>query len=298
MLYISADKYLIFEPICYESCKTKFHEERRADLSLKKTEALVIRDTDYRETSKIFEVFTPAHGTMRLLAKGIKRPAQRTASLLQPFAHARLTYYQRELATMGILRESEVVEQFTYLRGDLVRLSLAYVFVELLAKSSGQRNEAIFRLALRFLRDLKSASRPVDFAICFFYRLLTFLGYRPSLERCGRCGAATGLVAFDIARGGALCGACLRQLNEGAMELDLGTLKTLQRCLSLPLAKLSSVRFSQRQKELLLALFWELVRHHLETDIKSARFLQQVLPARAGGNSTERPLGQAGRRKN
>jgi DNA repair protein RecO (recombination protein O) len=253
---------------------------------------------DYRETSKIFEIFTPAHGTMRLLAKGIRRPAQRSASLLQPFAHARLTFYQRDPATLGILRESEVVEQFTYLRGDLVRLSLAYVFVELLAKSSGQRNETIFRLALRFLRDLKSVSRPVDFAICFFYRLLSFLGYRPSLERCARCGAATALVGFEIARGAALCASCLRQMNEATMELDLGTLKALQRCLSLPLAKLPSVRFSQQQKDLLLALFWQLVRHHLETDIKSARFLQQVLPARAGGNNTERPPAQAGRRKN
>jgi DNA repair protein RecO (recombination protein O) len=254
-------------------------------LSLKKTEALIVRDYDYRETSKIFEVFTPDHGLIRLVAKGIKRRSQRLAPLLQPFTHARLAYYQQDLSSMGILREAAAVEQFASLRGDLLRISLAYVFMEILMKGSGGKNEAVFRLALRFLRDLNAAPRRgsqatrrlVDLALCFLYRLLALLGYRPSLERCVGCKATSGLAGFAVGRGGALCRECLRKESEGTMELDLGTLKALRHSLSLPLSKLSSVHFSQRQTEMLLGLFLELARHYLEADIKSARFLTHVL---------------------
>jgi DNA repair protein RecO (recombination protein O) len=247
-------------------------------LSIEKTESIIIRDVDYRETSKIFEVFTPAHGTMRIVAKGIKRPRQRgTSPPLQTFSHARLTYYQRYPSAMGILSEYEVVEQFAYLRGDLLRLGLAYVFIEVLAKGSAAKSEMMFSLTLRFLRELKSASRPANIAICLFYRLISLLGYRPSLERCTRCNSKTELAGFNIKKGGVLCRNCFRQESEKTMKMELGTLKVLQHCLSVPMAKITSVHLSQRQMESLLALFFELTKYHLDVDIRSERFLQQVL---------------------
>jgi DNA repair protein RecO (recombination protein O) len=119
--------------------------------------------------------------------------------------------------------------------------------------------------------------RPLNLSLCFFFRLIATLGYRPSLNHCAKCNAQTGLSAFDIKRGGVLCKKCFSSRAQNTFKLQLGDIKVLQRCLSLPISKITSINIMHNQVKTLLPLFFQLAKYHLDIQVNSEKFLYHLL---------------------
>jgi DNA repair protein RecO (recombination protein O) len=65
-------------------------------MSIKETEALVIKSHNLSEADRIVVFFTREHGVVRGVAKGAKRLHSRFGSTLEPFSTVNLTYFQKE----------------------------------------------------------------------------------------------------------------------------------------------------------------------------------------------------------
>lgn len=61
----------------------------------------VLHARDFRNTSQILELFTPDHGRVSLVARGVKGPRSRHKGLLQPFVGLLVSWYGKsELMTL------------------------------------------------------------------------------------------------------------------------------------------------------------------------------------------------------
>jgi DNA repair protein RecO (recombination protein O) len=116
-------------------------------------------------------------------------------------------------------------------------------------------------------------------------RALDAVGLRPELRCCVRCGQRVGAsprgsrVGFHIAEGGPLCEGC-GETGQDLLPLHLGTLRALERSLELApgrLARLALGGVALAEARRLLARF---LRFHVGIDLRSARFLEQMLPGR------------------
>ncbi|MBR4744640.1 MAG: DNA repair protein RecO [Oscillospiraceae bacterium] len=153
------------------------------------TRGLVLRETIYRETSKILTVLTADEGKLTVSAKG----ARRRGSKLAPAAQL-LTFSDMTLSgtrDRWTLTEAAPIEMFEGLREDLELMALGSYFAQLLEAVSDEDlpNPAILALGLNALYLLsrgKGDSRMVKAA--FEMRLMTLAGFAPSLEACRVCG--------------------------------------------------------------------------------------------------------------
>src|SRR6187455_1168027 len=65
-------------------------------MSLRQTEAIVIKSYSLSEADRIVVFFTREFGLVRGVAKGAKRLQSRFGSTLEPFSTVRLEYFQKE----------------------------------------------------------------------------------------------------------------------------------------------------------------------------------------------------------
>ena len=54
-----------------------------------KTEAIVLRSIRYGEADRILHLYTPRHGRLGAIAKGVRRSRSRFGARLEPFFHVR-----------------------------------------------------------------------------------------------------------------------------------------------------------------------------------------------------------------
>src|SRR6516165_2168858 len=95
--------------------------------------ALVLRTTDWSETSRIATLWTRELGKVRVLAKGGRRLKSNFESALDLLTVCSIVLLRKSSGSLDLLTEAQVVRRFPRLRVDLLALHSAYYVAELLA---------------------------------------------------------------------------------------------------------------------------------------------------------------------
>jgi DNA repair protein RecO (recombination protein O) len=177
--------------------------------------ALVVRGTDWSETSRIATLFTREYGTVRALAKGGRRLNAKFEIAFDLLAVCHVAFIHKTHGGLDLLTEAQGVQRFPHLRTDLGNLYAGYYIAELLADGTAEMDPhpALYDAALATLRGLADApaSRPGR-VMAFELAWMEELGYAPRLEDCASCGTPLNTsevrVAFSPAAGGGLCPDC------------------------------------------------------------------------------------------
>src|SRR5437016_9830586 len=101
-------------------------------MSLEKATALVIRGTDFSETSRIVTVWTKEFGKVRALAKGGRRLKSNFEVALDLLIVCDIVFIRKSSGSLDLLTEARVRERFGQLRHDLAALYAGYYVAELL----------------------------------------------------------------------------------------------------------------------------------------------------------------------
>ena len=153
------------------------------------TTGLVLRETEYKESSRILTVLTESEGRITVTAKGAKRKGSKLASVCQSLAYSDMTLFNSK--GRWTLTEGRIIELFAGLRDDLELLSLGAYFAELLEllsdeDSPGPEMLSLGLNALYALGELKKPQKLVKAA--FELRLMSAAGFEPMLDACSVCG--------------------------------------------------------------------------------------------------------------
>ncbi len=190
-------------------------------MGLYRDQGIVLRTWRLGEADRIVNLLTERHGKVRAVVKGVRKTRSRFGARLEPMVHVSLLFYEgREL---DIVTQAEVVELFRPVREDLGRLAKASSLLEATDQLAQERhaNPRLFVMLLGALRALSAHDSPL-LVPAFFLKLLSSEGFHPLLDECAVCAERYGLVAFDLAHGGTLCGACAgTDVSLSAAGLDL-----------------------------------------------------------------------------
>jgi DNA repair protein RecO (recombination protein O) len=207
-------------------------------------QAIVLRLSDYSESSQIVSLFTSSGGLVRLIAKGSRRGTRkRFAPGLDLLEHGDLTYAPAHGdAGLGTLTEWVQRDAFTGLRRELLRQYGGLYAVELVNALTEQHDPhpALFDALLTLLRQLASEesdaqhppagpSGPAAAIVRFQAALLKAIGYAPALRHCVGCGRprVRGARAyFSSTAGGLVCRDCemhhveKRRISSAMLDAD------------------------------------------------------------------------------
>jgi DNA repair protein RecO (recombination protein O) len=197
-------------------------------MSAEKAMALVVRTTDWSESSRIATLWTREHGKVRALAKGGRRLKSSFESALDLLTVCSIVFLRKSSGGLDLLTEAQVVERFPRLRHDLQALYAGYYIAELLSDwtEDYDPHPVLFDEARATLQTLGESSRGTALRLARFECvLLRELGYSPVLDVCAGCAGRLNLerLAFSAAAGGMLCSNCQashrekRSLSRGAL---------------------------------------------------------------------------------
>lgn len=178
--------------------------------------ALVVRGTDWSETSRITTLFTREFGKVRALAKGGRRLNSQFGFAFDLLTVCRVVFLKKAHGGLDLLIEAQVAERFPHLRTSLHSLNVGYYLAELLADGTQDYDPhpELFDAALGVLRGLATPSGD-DPVSAFELVWLKELGYSPRLDACAVCAQglpvppqATVRVVFSPEAGGVVCPNC------------------------------------------------------------------------------------------
>jgi DNA repair protein RecO (recombination protein O) len=226
------------------------------------TDAIVLSRFDFGEADRILTLLTPELGKIKAIAKGIRRPTSRIGGALEPLAELRVQLAKGR--TFDVVTQVTMRHTWLGLRDRLEVTATAWYCAELAERSLEERTAAqpVYLLLRRTYELLDAGMAPARVARWFEMRLCDELGVRPEVDRCVEC---------DHPGPSAMAA--------GLSTEALRVLKAYQRMDVEALAGLRLPPAVEREVEEQLGAF---VRHVMERDTRSRRFLEEV---RAGYGS-------------
>jgi DNA repair protein RecO (recombination protein O) len=118
--------------------------------------AIVVRGTDWSETSRITTLFTREFGKVRALAKGGRRLKSSFDVAFDLLTVCQVMFIRKQHGGLDLLTEARLEAQFPYLRTNLPALYAGYYVAELLADGTQDYDPhpPLFDAALETLRGL------------------------------------------------------------------------------------------------------------------------------------------------
>jgi DNA repair protein RecO (recombination protein O) len=179
---------------------------------LVKTKAIVLKEVQLREADKILVCLSADLGKFTVSARGVKNQKSSNIAAASFLVYSEMVMYSSR--DMYALSQSNVIESFYNIRTDIIKLTYASYFADILLDSiqENEESEKVLRLFLNTLFYLVDEKADMAFlATLFEFKLLKYIGYTFNTKRnCIRCGKED--VSFmSFAGGGFVCRECHEQ---------------------------------------------------------------------------------------
>jgi DNA repair protein RecO (recombination protein O) len=176
-----------------------------------RTEAIVLRSIRYGEADRVLHLFTPGHGRVSVIAKGVRRARSRFGARLEPFFHIRVILHQGR-SDLHTVTSVDTVAAHASLRDHAATLDAAARACDAVGRlfETPDPHPEVFRLLANELAllDIDAGNaRPAN-GLAFRLKLLLVAGILPQLGSCAGCGESEHLQGFSASLGGVVCNSC------------------------------------------------------------------------------------------
>lgn len=252
-------------------------------MSIHKTEAIVLRKRDFRETSLIVTFYTRDFGKLTGIMKGIRTEPSKFASTVEPFSHNEIIFYRKLNSSLHLVSQCDVRDNFDSLRQSIAGVGVGSLMMELVdaVMPLEDKNEEIFDLALAGLKELGVNGNCEKIATIFKIKILSLSGFKPHLDSCISCGDRILTHSrFSLSLGGLLCLRCNGK-DTGARSIFRGTVATVLHIERNDLKSNLNLGMNPQIKKELGLLLDGFLNFHLERELKSQRVMNRMKEVRS-----------------
>lgn len=184
-------------------------------MSAEKTPGLILRVTDFSETSRIVVLFTRDFGKISALAKGGRRLKGPFESALDLLSNCHVVFLRKASSGLDLLTEAKLIDRFRPQERDLTCLYAGYYVAELLLNLTEEYDPHpdLYLAALEALEDFRQTEHTRRGILRFELVMLRELGQLPDFETCVACGAELNegrTFGYWVSQGGLICPECQR----------------------------------------------------------------------------------------
>jgi DNA repair protein RecO (recombination protein O) len=220
-------------------------------MAIVKTPAVILKCDNYRETSKIVTFYTPEHGKLRGIAKGVRNSKSKWGGALQSMAYVNMIFYLKENRTLHLISGAEYAAKIQNVSDDYDKMRIGFRIIELINQTTPEHHENrdLFSLIVESLEMLNDATKNyVNVLFNFEFRLLKILGFEvnPKMYSEGSVEKSKGnRYVYDT-------------------RIDAGDRKIMNAISSGNFNSLMSLNISKSQETVLERFFENYVRDHFE----------------------------------
>lgn len=245
-----------------------------AAMTLQRTEGLILRVIEYRETDRIVSLYTRDFGKVSALARHATKSRKRFGTQLNTFQIVSLELRQSPNRSWAFLERVRPVMPLTGIYRDWRRIAMACTVVDLVGAMTreGSINPAIYEVSSQALRQIDQGCDGPTVLATFQYNLLHLAGFKPALDHCAVCHRewSEGEKAYWVEGSGGLhCRECLPQ-GHAFEVVPAAPLQSLVRTVRAP------ERLEPAEGRRSAVLLHQFVCHQLGHPVRSWQFLEQM----------------------
>lgn len=243
---------------------------------------IVLRETNAGDKGRFIDILTEEMGVAEVYVRGAVKVTGKSTGITQLFSYAEFNVEQK--GDMRFFQGGKSIRIFYGLRNDLLKLSLAYYFAELIrfSVSMNMESKEILRLVLNTLHFLEEGSRSPDMLKPLFeLRLVSELGYIPDLLMCRSCmDHLPEKIIFSVEDGRFWCRDCYDELelvhNTAIFRMDKSCLSLIRFIMLVDMERLYNFRVNDATLKTVSAFAEEYARYHLDIYARSLGFWRSV----------------------
>ncbi len=238
---------------------------------LHKTRGIVLKSTNYSESSVVVQVFTEKFGLQAYMVNGARKPkAKIGTTLLQPLHLLDMVVYHRASASLQRISEARQKPAFQTIPYDMGKSAVVLFLNEVLYKCLRHQSadEPLFNFvfnAVSWLDHTETLSP--NFHLLFLLKLSRYLGFHPGPPRPGQ--------AFFDLKDGVFC----NRSPAHPLVLEHPYTTLFADLLACSFEQLAAMRLSLPHRRFLLGRILEFYQLHVDNlgEIKSHEVLETVL---------------------
>ena len=239
---------------------------------LHKTRGIVLRSTNYSDTSIIAKIYTEQFGIQSYLIKGAKRKkAPVKSNLFQPLSLLELVVYKKEKKQLQTLKEARAEIHFTSIHDEPAKTSIIFFLNEVLLKClhEEENNSELFSFLHETIQTLDSSEKNFsNLHLIFLIRFSRYLGFFPQ----GNFSETNGL--FDLREG--------KFVNKEPMHSDFllkENSKLLSKIILSNYYSMENLILSGKERKNILDILLRYYELHLSnmSNLSSQKVLEQIL---------------------
>jgi len=153
-------------------------------MAIQKTEAILLKKKDFRETSLILTFFTKDFGKIDGIIKGARGARPRGDANPIFFSLDQIVFYEKKARGISIISQCETQEVFLNILKEWSRASSAYYMLELtdVFTEPEAKSEEVFENLYHSFKSLDSGKETGNITRLFEIKLLMAQGYWPGAE--------------------------------------------------------------------------------------------------------------------
>lgn len=247
-------------------------------MSIHKTEAIIIKKYDFRETSLIVHFYTRDFGKISGILKGVRSQPQKFASNLETFSLNEIIFYKKRNSSLQLVSQCDLKENFNLLRQNLSKMAAASIMMELVDSlmPPEDKNEEIFNLALESLSELQNSHNTDKILTIFKIKILSLSGFKPNFDSCVCCDSKTITDSkFSLNIGGLICPGCYKK-DGAARSIFRGTIASILHIQRNDLKTNLNLGINPQIKRQLDLILNSFLNFHLEKELKSEKVLNNI----------------------
>ena len=162
---------------------------RKSSMALLQSDSIILKTYPLGEADRIVAFFSRDHGKLRGVANGARRMKNRFGASLEPLAHSRLQFFEKENRDLVRIQSADLLDSPMKLFQDYDRAVCAGRLIELVDRflPEHEPQDAVFRLVRMTVRALEQGCA-LEFAACYFeVWMLRLAGVFPDLFSCAAC---------------------------------------------------------------------------------------------------------------
>ena len=239
---------------------------------MEKIEGIIVSVNDFKESSKILNIFTKEYGVIGVIAKGCKSIKSTLRSVTDRLTYGYFYMNYRE-DKLSVLSSVDVINPFKNIKKDIECISYASYILDLATQVYKQNNSSdIYKLLIDSLIKINELYDPMVITNILELKYLDYLGVMPILDRCSVCGSEKSIATLSSSRGGYICNNCLK--NDRMVSAK--TIKLIRMFYYVDISKIEKLDISELCKNEINTFLNDYYENYTGLYLKSKNFINNI----------------------
>ena len=213
-------------------------------MKIEKIKGIIIKDINYKESSKVLHILTKEYGTIGVISKGCRniKSKLRSVSLKLTYGYFYISYKEDGLST---LIEADVIDELKNIKTNFSRIGYLSYLVDLTSQVIKETNNYdLFDIMESAIIKINNLFDPMIITNIVELKFLEYLGVKPILDYCSICGSKNEIMTISSDSGGYVCKNCYT--NE--YITDIKTIKLLRMFYYVNISKIKELNILDKNK--------------------------------------------------